>query len=109
MPVKRRSTEPYVPPERSETIRRQIISVIAGEFLSAKEISAQVGISEKDVVEHLAHIRVMLQKEKRHLVVMPAECKKCGFEFRKRDRLSKPGKCPVCRSEQIRPQSFSLS
>jgi len=37
----------------------------------------------------------------RHLMIVPAECKKCGFVFAKRDKFRKPGKCPVCKGESI--------
>ena len=36
----------------------------------------------------------------------PAECLACGFAFRKRDRLTTPGRCPRCRAERIRPAEF---
>jgi hypothetical protein len=33
---------------------------------------------------------------------------KCGFIFRKRDRLKKPGRCPVCHGEHIQDPLFSI-
>jgi predicted Zn-ribbon and HTH transcriptional regulator len=76
---------------------------------SAREISAEVGISEKEVVDHLGHIRIAVRKSKERLMIIPAECKKCGFKFKKRERLNKPGKCPICRSQQIQAPLFSIS
>ncbi|MBA3060962.1 MAG: transcriptional regulator, partial [Nitrospirae bacterium] len=38
----------------------------------------------------------------------PAECAKCSFVFRKRERLKKPGKCPICRSEFIQEPLFLI-
>lgn len=89
---------PAEPQERRETIRQAIIAALDSADLSAKDISQEVGISEKDVYEHLEHIRKTL---KGGLKVHPATCMKCGFVFRKRDRLKKPGKCPVCSGESI--------
>ena len=100
---------PFVPQERRDTIRQEIISVLTGRSLSAREISAEVGISEKDVVDHLGHIRIAVRKSKERLMIVPAECKKCGFRFKKRERLNKPGKCPICRSQQIQEPRFSIS
>jgi hypothetical protein len=100
--------EPSLPPERHETIRRQIVEFIEDRAFSAREISGSVGISIKEVYEHLEHIHKSLVKKEHHLSITPAECKKCGFVFKKRSRLNKPGKCPVCRSESIEEPLFSI-
>jgi hypothetical protein len=67
-----------------------------------------VGIPEKDVHGHLRHIRETLHRSGRNLNVTPAECVKCGFVFRKRERLTKPGRCPVCHGESIHAPLFSV-
>jgi transcriptional regulator len=100
--------QPFVPVERNETVRRNIIAVLEGNTLSAKEISAEIGLSEKDVYGHLEHIRQTINKRNQAFIVTPAECKKCGFVFRKRERLKKPGRCPVCRNETIRDPLFAV-
>jgi predicted Zn-ribbon and HTH transcriptional regulator len=100
--------KPFIPPERHETIRRQIVELIGEQVLSAREISAGIGISIKEVYGHLEHIHRSLVKRDHHLAITPAECKKCGFIFRKRERFNKPGKCPVCRSESIEEPLFSI-
>jgi predicted Zn-ribbon and HTH transcriptional regulator len=107
--MKKKSKEPFIPVERHETIRRKIISVLEGQTLSAKDISADVRISEKEIYEHLEHIQRTLNKSEYIFILAPAVCKKCSFVFRKRDRLKKPGKCPVCRSELIQEPLFSIS
>ncbi|MEK6528299.1 MAG: transcriptional regulator [Nitrospirota bacterium] len=99
--------KPFIPAERRETVRQNIISILRGQNLSAKGISAQVSASEKQVYEHLEHIQQTIKKEYQ-LIITPAECKKCGFIFKKRERLKKPGKCPVCRSESIQEPLFSI-
>jgi predicted Zn-ribbon and HTH transcriptional regulator len=106
--VKKKSKEPLIPVERQETIRREIISVLEGKTLSAKDISADVRISEKEIYEHLEHIQRTINKSEHNFIVTPAECKKCGFIFRKRDKLKKPGRCPVCRGELIQEPLFSV-
>lgn len=99
--------KPFIPVERLETVRQKIISVLEGQTLSAKEISAEVSAPEKQVYEHLGHIRQTIKKEYK-LIITPAECRKCGFVFKKRERLKKPGKCPLCRSESIQEPLFSI-
>ncbi len=105
---KKKSTEPFIPVERQETIRQEIISALEGNALSAKEISADVRVSEKEIYEHLEHIQRTINKSEHNFIITPAVCKKCGFVFKKRDKLKKPGKCPVCRSELIQETLFSI-
>ena len=103
-----KSREPSVPAPRRDTIRREIASLLEGSTLSAKALSVEAGISEKDVYDHLEHIRKTIGKGHPHFVVVPAACRTCGFIFRKRDKLKKPGKCPVCHSTSIQEPLFSI-
>jgi predicted Zn-ribbon and HTH transcriptional regulator len=105
---KKKSKEPFIPVERQETIRQKIISLLEDKTLSAKDISADVRASEKEIYEHLEHIQRTINKSKHNFIVTPAVCKKCGFVFKKRDKLKKPGKCPVCRGELIQEPLFSV-
>jgi predicted Zn-ribbon and HTH transcriptional regulator len=75
---------------------------------TAREISGEIGLSEKEVYDHLAHIRRSAAGAGHLLFVTPAECRKCGYRFVDRDRLTKPGRCPSCRGEAIHPPSFSI-
>jgi predicted Zn-ribbon and HTH transcriptional regulator len=106
--LKKKPKEPFVPVERHGTIRQEIVSLLEGKTLSAREISANIGVSEKEVYEHLEHIQRTINKREHNLIVTPAVCKKCGFVFRKRERLKKPSKCPVCRNEIIGEPLFSV-
>ncbi len=106
--MKRRPREPQVPVERHDTLRHQIIFLLEEYLLSAREISHILRIPEKDVSQHLDHIKKSFHKTGRELVVMPAECEQCGFVFKKRTRLAKPGKCPMCHSTLIKPPLFSI-
>jgi len=102
--MKARAKKPFIPVDRQETVRHEIVSLLREEELTAREISERVGVSEKEVLEHLEHIRIALRGG---LLVTPAACMACGFSFRKRERLKGPGRCPVCRSEHIAEPSFS--
>jgi len=107
--MKIKPKKPFIPQEKHETIRQEIISVLTERTMSAREISAEIGISEKEVVDNLGHIRIAVRKSRERLMIIPAECKKCGFKFKKRERLTKPGKCPICRNQQIQEPLFSIS
>lgn len=106
--MKRRPKGPSVPPERQETLRQEMVSLLRGSELSAKDISANIGVSEKEVYYHLEHIQLTLGKKKGALEVIPAQCRKCGFVFKKRQRLKKPGRCPSCRAESITEPLFTV-
>ncbi len=90
------------------TVRRELLAALEERPCSAKDLSAAVGIPEKEVYGHLEHIQRTMSASGRHFAVTPAECRKCGFVFSKRERLKKPGKCPACRGESIREPLFSI-
>ena len=104
--MRKKPKVPFIPVQRNETVRQSIITLLEGQTLSAKEISANVRVSEKDVYEHLEHIQ---KKKTVSLAVSPAECRKCGYIFTNRERLRKPGRCPECKGESIQEPLFSIS
>jgi predicted Zn-ribbon and HTH transcriptional regulator len=106
--MKKRPLRPFIPIERHETIRQKIISLLEHNALSAKDISVEIGISEKEAYDHLEHIQRTISKSGQTFVVEPAECKRCGFVFRKREKLKKPGRCPVCKGESVREPLFAI-
>jgi predicted Zn-ribbon and HTH transcriptional regulator len=99
---------PSTPVEEKETVRRQIRALLEEGPHSAKEISFAIRIPEKDVENHLEHLRKSLHAEGLRLTQVPAECRGCGFVFRKRDRLKSPGRCPVCKGESVSDPSFRV-
>ncbi|MHB8844519.1 MAG: transcriptional regulator [Nitrospirota bacterium] len=111
--MSRRSEEkkesPRAPAAASDTVRRLIMTELEEGPLSARDISGLVGIPEKEVAGHLEHIRQSLHRAGGRLVVQPAECSKCGFVFDKRERLTRPSRCPVCKGESLHAPLFSLS
>ena len=106
--MQKQSKESITPIERHETIRQYIVALLLDYTISAKELSNFLKIPEKDVHDHLVHIKKTMNKGSYHLVVYPAECSKCSFVFRKRDKLAKPGKCPICHCNQVIPPLFSI-
>lgn len=99
---------PRPPAEAHDTVRRLIATELEQGPLSARDISGIVGIPEKEVAAHLEHIRQTLHHTGRGLIVHPAECTRCGFVFEKRERLTRPSRCPVCKSESLHAPLFSL-
>lgn len=95
--------------DTSKTIRRAIMDIIVSSGpCSAKDISSQVGIGEKEVIDHLQHIHRSLHSDKVKLSIVPATCRSCGFEFQKRERFSKPGRCPLCHNTYIEEPLFEI-
>jgi predicted Zn-ribbon and HTH transcriptional regulator len=89
----------FIPREEYVTVRQAIMTLLKQRTLSAREISAEVRIPGKEVLYHLEHIREAVRKHERHLVMTPAVCRECGFNFKKRERLTRPVRCPVCRND----------
>ncbi len=92
--------------ESSGTVRQQLVEALTGAPMSAKGASALLGVSEKDVIDHLKHIEKTAKRADWRLRIMPAECRKCGFVFEDRGKFSKPGKCPECRDTYIAEPAF---
>lgn len=89
------------PRERARTVRQELVEVLRGPPASARDLSARLRISEREVLDHLPHIT--------DLVIEPAECKACGFVFEARTRAKKPSRCPECKSERITPPRFRVA
>jgi predicted Zn-ribbon and HTH transcriptional regulator len=89
------------------TVRQSIVFVLKQQEVTAKEISQAVGIREKEVYDHLAHIARSRSLGGKFLLI-PSTCRECGHVFKKRDRLTPPGRCFLCRSEAISPPRFAI-
>lgn len=97
-----------VPAERGTTVRQEMRAFLEGTPATLREISRAVRASEKEVVGHLEHLERSLVGEGSRFIVTPAECEKCGFVFKKRKRLKKPSRCPLCRGETVSEPLFSV-
>ncbi len=105
---KQRPKPPVAPLERHDTVRHAIRAALEEGPHTAQELSSACSIPEKEVYDHLEHIGKTVAHEGRRLVMVPSECRKCGFVFRKRERLTKPGRCPVCRGSSIRDPRYAI-
>jgi predicted Zn-ribbon and HTH transcriptional regulator len=96
------------PAARGEPIRAALRRALAEGPATARELSAAIGIREKDVAEHLEHLSHTLARGGTRLVVEAASCIACGYRFTDRARLTRPGACPRCRSTRIDPPVFRI-
>ncbi len=96
------------PAERRATVRSELVRHLRAGPLTARELSGRVGVAERAVAEHLAHVARSLRAAGERLHVEPARCLECGFVFRKRERLGKPSACPACRSQHVAPPRFRV-
>jgi hypothetical protein len=100
---------PREPAARDMTIRSALRAALLAGPLGAHELSARVGIAEKEVAEHLEHLARSLRPSGERLLVAPAQCLACGFLFKERTRLARPSRCPACRSQRLRPARFQVT
>ena len=91
------------------THRQEIEKLLEAGPYSCRELSQLIHQSEKQVLEHLEHLRLSLTRQGLTLLIDPAVCRHCGFIFIKRQRLAKPGKCPECRQTGIEPPLYSIT
>jgi predicted Zn-ribbon and HTH transcriptional regulator len=89
------------PKARSTTVRQALLQALASGPRTARELSAEVSLPEREVVSHLEHLGRSLSRSDVELCIEPPRCLSCGFGFKKRDRLSRPSRCPRCRSERL--------
>lgn len=97
------------PPERALSDRERLQQQLSAEPLSVRSLSQSAGLAERDVLDHLQHLQKSMKIKRRRLVVTPAACLDCAFTFHKRERLARPGKCPVCRSTRISEPLFAVA
>jgi predicted Zn-ribbon and HTH transcriptional regulator len=94
------------PIKNMQTLRKEIAQALEQEPLDLREISQLFRIREREVLDHLRHSSRSAHPKR--LAMEPAQCKRCGFAFKKRERLSTPSRCPICKSESISPPRYRI-
>ena len=89
----------------SETVRQQLATHLRAGPATLRDLARALGLNERQTADHLRHVLRSLGPGER-LREEPARCGSCGFVFRKRERLTAPGRCPLCRGERIHPAHF---
>jgi len=91
------------------TTRQQIISLLTQKEMDARALSREVRIREKEVYDHLVHIARSLAVKGKRLAVRPSRCLLCDYVFEDRKRLTRPGRCPRCKSSRLQNPVFSIA
>jgi predicted Zn-ribbon and HTH transcriptional regulator len=91
-----------------KTIRQQIIAILREDDQGIRDLSQLLGRREKEIIDHLPHIKRSIKTQEGKFITTPASCMHCGYEFIKRNRLSSPGKCPFCKSSHIQDPLFRI-
>ena len=89
------------------TPRQAMKELLVEQPHSSLELSQLLSLSEKEVLEHLSHL-ARAPGSGLHFQIIPSVCKHCGFVFKKRDRLTRPSRCPICQHESISRPRFAL-
>ncbi|MFP4474568.1 MAG: transcriptional regulator [Desulfatibacillaceae bacterium] len=91
-----------------KTLRQRLAAILSEEPATARDLAARLGLREKEVYSHLSHTARSVKARGGAFEVEPARCAACGFVFETRKRLSRPGRCPDCRSERIEDPVFHV-
>jgi predicted Zn-ribbon and HTH transcriptional regulator len=67
---------------------------------TASSLARELGLRRGEIDDDLRHLIRSARAAGHRVVVEPARCKSCGFTFGE-DRLTKPGRCPECRSNWL--------
>ena len=92
-----------------QTARQRMIELLSGTRLSAYQLAQMLGISERQVEDHLVHVvKTIARDRKRHFILEPSTCPECHFIFQDRRKLTRPSRCPRCRSESITAPRYGI-
>ena len=87
--------------------RKDLIPILLNRPLTVTEISRIADQKGKDTTEDLEHLLKSLKHTEYIATIEPARCRKCRFEF-DTTKLSKPSRCPKCKSTWILEPRISL-
>jgi hypothetical protein len=92
----------------SQTLRRRIIALLRERELDARDLSQAMGIEEKEVYDHLAHVARSVASSGGKFVTTPSQCLLCGYVFENRKRLTRPSRCPKCKRSKLQNPSYRI-
>ena len=90
------------------TVRQELIALLQAGPMDLRDLALALEIREADAADHLHHVARSLKAQGRELKITPAYCQQCGFDFRRRQRFTRPGRCPHCRSNRIQGAVYLL-
>ena len=81
------------------TVRQQIAEMVRQPRTSSS-IAHELKLTRDEVEDHLKHLLKSAKTAGQHVKIEPARCRNCGFTFGQ-DKITKPGKCPECKSTHL--------
>jgi len=90
------------------TVRRGIVQLLTEQPQSVSALARSLGLRRDDAEDELRHAIRSARAAGHNVLVVPAKCRACGFEFSE-DKLSKPGKCPECRGTRLFEAQVSIA
>jgi len=84
------------------------------EPVTAEDIASMLGLRRDEVKSIEIDLEFLMKSVKRRsggseiIEMIPARCSFCGYEFRERDKVKRPSRCPRCKSERIHGPWFFL-
>ncbi len=94
-------------PEHTQSIRQALRALLLTADRSLRELSRLLSLPEKTILGHLEQLARNPGRSYRFLII-PARCRRCGFVFRQRQRVSAPSRCPRCRQTDIARPRFAM-
>lgn len=80
--------------------RRQLLELLSAGPRTASSLARELGLDRRGMEEDLRHMIRSAVAAGHEVIVEPAKCRRCGFEFDE-NKLTRPGKCPACRGSRI--------
>ncbi len=91
------------------TPRQRIMELLTGTRRTTHQLAQMLAIPERQVEGHLIHVVKSITRDKtRRFILEPSHCQDCNFVFRNRRRLTRPSRCPHCRSEAITAPRYGI-
>mgnify|MGYP001546246560 CR=1 FL=1 len=87
-----------MPPKK--TRRQEVVDLLRDHEWSFDDLRHHLGLTVKVLEEDLKHIARSVRAAGERMLVSPASCSDCGFEFTK-PAMHPPGRCPKCRERRI--------
>lgn len=92
---------------RPMAFRKDLLTLLSVQPRSVSSLARDLGLTRGDVEEDLRHALRSAKAAGHQVVVIPARCRACGFTFDDQ-KLSKPSKCPACRSTRLYEPQISI-
>jgi transcriptional regulator len=87
--------------------RKDLIALLSLQPRSVSSLAREMGVRRGDVEDDLRHAIRSARAAGHGVVIVPAQCRNCGFTFGE-DRLAKPSRCPECKGSRILEAQISI-